>query len=36
LQPKSGKLVPAPKTPGNRKYKLIEAAPGSYVKAKTV
>jgi polyhydroxyalkanoate synthase len=36
LQPKSGKKVAAPKTPGNRKYKAIEAAPGAYVKAKAV
>ncbi|MBV8466143.1 MAG: class I poly(R)-hydroxyalkanoic acid synthase [Burkholderiales bacterium] len=34
LAPKSGKLVPAPKAPGNRKYRAIEPAPGSYVKEK--
>ncbi|MDC8786737.1 class I poly(R)-hydroxyalkanoic acid synthase [Roseateles koreensis] len=30
----AGAQVPAPKTPGNRKYKAIEAAPGRYVKQK--
>jgi polyhydroxyalkanoate synthase len=30
----SGKLVPAPKAYGRGKYKVIEAAPGRYVKAK--
>ncbi|MEY2893953.1 MAG: class poly(R)-hydroxyalkanoic acid synthase [Pseudomonadota bacterium] len=34
LKGQSGKLVAAPKTPGNRKYKIIEAAPGRYVKQK--
>jgi len=27
-------MIAAPKTPGTRKYKAIEAAPGRYVKAK--
>jgi polyhydroxyalkanoate synthase subunit PhaC len=36
LAPFGGKQVPAPKTPGSRKYKAIEAAPGRYVKAKAV
>jgi len=27
-------MKPAPKTPGNRKYKSIEPAPGRYVKVK--
>lgn len=30
----AGKQIPAPKAPGNRKYKSIEAAPGRYVKQK--
>ena len=34
LKPLSGKLVAAPKTPGNRQFKAIEPAPGRYVKAK--
>ncbi|WP_269533438.1 alpha/beta hydrolase [Chitinimonas sp. BJYL2] len=34
LAPKSGKLIAAPKKPGNTKYKAIEPAPGRYVKAK--
>jgi polyhydroxyalkanoate synthase len=34
LKPLSGKLVAAPKTPGNTKFKAIEPAPGRYVKAK--
>ncbi len=34
LEPLSGKLVPAPKTPGNRQFKAIEPAPGRYVKVK--
>lgn len=34
LKPQGGKMVPAPKTYGSRKYKAIEAAPGRYVKAK--
>jgi polyhydroxyalkanoate synthase len=34
LKPMGGKQVPAPKTPGSRKFKAIEPAPGRYVKAK--
>jgi polyhydroxyalkanoate synthase len=34
LKPLGGKLVAAPKSPGSRKHKAIEAAPGRYVKAK--
>jgi len=34
LKPMGGKLVAAPKGPGNRNYKAIEPAPGRYVKAK--
>ena len=34
LQSNAGKQVAAPKAYGNRKYKAIEPAPGSYVKAK--
>ena len=34
LRSHGGKMVPAPKAPGSRKYKVIEAAPGRYVKAK--
>ena len=34
LKPHGGKQVAAPKTPGGRKYKAIEPAPGRYVKAK--
>jgi polyhydroxyalkanoate synthase len=34
LEPHGGKRVSAPKTPGSRKYKAIEPAPGRYVKAK--
>lgn len=34
LKPSGGKLVNAPKAPGNRQYKAIEPAPGRYVKAK--
>ncbi len=29
-----GKMIPAPKAPGNRQYKAIEPAPGRYVKQK--
>ncbi len=34
LRGHGGKLVAAPKTPGNRQYRAIEPAPGRYVKAK--
>jgi polyhydroxyalkanoate synthase len=34
LAPLSGKLKPAPKSYGSTKYKMIEKAPGSYVKEK--
>jgi polyhydroxyalkanoate synthase subunit PhaC len=34
LAPFGGKQIAAPKTPGSRKYKAIEPAPGRYVKAK--
>jgi polyhydroxyalkanoate synthase subunit PhaC len=34
LKPQGGKLVAAPKAPGNAKFKAIEAAPGRYVKVK--
>ncbi|HEY0858125.1 MAG TPA: class I poly(R)-hydroxyalkanoic acid synthase [Albitalea sp.] len=34
LKGHAGKLVAAPKSPGNRKYKPIEPAPGRYVKQK--
>jgi polyhydroxyalkanoate synthase len=34
LAPHAGKQVAAPRTPGNRKYKPIEPAPGRYVKQK--
>ena len=34
LAPLSGKKVAAPRTPGNRRYKALEPAPGRYVKAK--
>jgi polyhydroxyalkanoate synthase subunit PhaC len=34
LKPNAGPMVAAPKSPGNRKHKAIEPAPGRYVKAK--
>ena len=34
LAPHAAKLVPAPKTYGDRSHKVIEPAPGRYVKAK--
>jgi len=34
LEPHGGKLIPAPKSPGNRRHKTIEPAPGRYVKQK--
>ena len=34
LKPHAGKLVPAPKSYGDKKHKVIETAPGRYVKAK--
>ncbi|MEO8125362.1 MAG: class I poly(R)-hydroxyalkanoic acid synthase [Burkholderiales bacterium] len=34
LKSHAGKQIAAPRTPGNRQYKAIEAAPGRYVKAK--
>ena len=34
LKKQAGKQIAAQKTYGNRKYKMLEAAPGSYVKAK--
>lgn len=36
LNSHAGKQVAAPKAPGNRQYKVIEPAPGRYVKAKAV
>ena len=32
LKPQGGKLIAAPKSPGSRKHKAIETAPGRYVK----
>jgi polyhydroxyalkanoate synthase len=34
LEPHGGKLIPAPRAPGSRKYKTIESAPGRYVRQK--
>jgi polyhydroxyalkanoate synthase len=34
LKPHAGKLVPAPKSYGDKKHKVIEAAPGRYVRQK--
>jgi polyhydroxyalkanoate synthase len=34
LKGHSGSMVPAPKAPGSRRYPVVEAAPGRYVKAK--
>ena len=34
LKPHGGKMVAAPKSPGSRKHKAIEPAPGRYVKVK--
>ncbi|MEP6876712.1 MAG: class I poly(R)-hydroxyalkanoic acid synthase [Burkholderiales bacterium] len=34
LKPHSGAMVAAPKSPGDRQHKIIEPAPGRYVKAK--
>ena len=34
LKPQGGKLVNAPRAPGSAKFKVIEPAPGGYVKAK--
>jgi len=34
LKPHGGKLVPAPKSPGSRRFKAIEPAPGRYVTAR--
>jgi len=34
LKPHAGAMVAAPKSPGNRRFAAIEAAPGRYVKAK--
>jgi polyhydroxyalkanoate synthase subunit PhaC len=34
LKPHAGKMIPAPKAYGDRSHKVIEAAPGRYVKAK--